>query len=175
MTSSPTGKEERAARNNHGLWFDRQLMGFALFANRPDVAKEVLTSSLLLRVNQQIQPDGKLPEELTRTRALHYTVFALEALAGSAEIGRCFNVDLWRYQSPDGRGMRKAIDFLASYVGRENDFPYKELHPEDTSETFALLRRAQWAYDDGALAVRTETLATRNTDDVVQLLVPSRQ
>jgi len=91
-------------------------------------------------VNQQIQPDGKLPEELGRTRALHYTVFALEALAGSAEIGRCFGVDLWRYQSPDGRGMRKAIDFLAGYVGREKDFPYTELHPEDTGETFALLR-----------------------------------
>jgi hypothetical protein len=175
MAGSPTGKEERAARNNHGLWFDLQLMDFALFAHRPDVTRAVLASSPSLRVNQQIQPDGKLPEELGRTRALHYTVFALEALAGSAEIGRCFGVDLWRYQSPDGRGMRKAIDFLTSYVGREKDFPYTELHPEDTGETFALLRRAQWAYDDRALAERTETLSMRNATDVVQLLIPPLQ
>jgi hypothetical protein len=174
MTGSPTGKEERAARNNHGLWFDYQLMDFALFAHRPDVAAAVL-ASLSLRVNQQIQPDGKLPAELSRTRALHYTAFALEALAGSAELGRCFGVDLWRYQSPDGRGMRKAIDFLASYVGREKDFPYAEPHPEDTGETFALLRRAEWAYDDRALADRTETLSTRNATDVVQLLIPPRR
>ena len=174
MTFSPAGKEERAARNNHGLWFDSQLMDFALFAHRPDVAKAVLVS-LSLRVNQQIQPDGKLPAELSRTRALHYTVFALEALAGSAEISRCFGVDLWRYQSSDGRGMRNAIDFLASYVGREKDFPYAEQHPEDTGETFALLRRAEWAYDDRALAERAETLSTRNATDAVQLLIPPRQ
>jgi hypothetical protein len=71
--------------------------------------------------------------------------------------------------------MRKAIDFVASYVGREKDFPYTELHPEDTGETFALLRRAQWAYGDRALAERTETLSTRNATDVVQLLIPPHQ
>lgn len=174
MTSSPTGKQEQAARNNHGLWFDHQIMEFALFAHRADIAKAVLASSPSVRVAQQIQPDGKLPEELSRTRALHYTVFALEALAGSAEIGRCLGVDLWRYQTPDGRGMRKAIDFLAGYVGREKEFPYPDLHPEDTHETFALLRRAAWAYDDRALSERTETLSTGNAADVVQLLVPAR-
>jgi hypothetical protein len=175
MTSSPTGKEEQAARNNHGLWFDHQLMDFALFAHRPDVAKAVLASSQSSRVDQQIQPDGTLPQELSRTRALHYTVFALEALAGSAELGRCLGVDLWRYQSSDGRGIRKAVNFLASYVGREKEFPYRELHPEDTHETFALLRRAAWAYDDHALSERAETLSERNATDVVQLLVPARQ
>jgi hypothetical protein len=175
MTSSPTGKEEQAARNNHGLWFDHQLIDFALFSHRPDIAKAVLASSQSSRLDQQIQPDGTLPQELSRTRALHYTVFALEALAGSAELGRCFGVDLWRYQSPDGRGMRKAINFLVSYVGRENEFPYKELHPEDTHETFALLRRAAWAYDDHALSERAETLSTSNATDVAQLLIPPRQ
>ena len=175
MTRSPTGQEERAARNNHGLWFDHQLMVFALFAHRPDVAKAVLAASPSLRVDRQIQPDGKLPEELSRTRALHYTVFALEALSGSAEISRCFGFDLWSYQSPDGRGMRKAIDFLASYVGREKEFPYTELHPEDTHGTFALLRRAAWAYGDRALSERAETLSTLNATDVVQLLIPPRQ
>jgi len=174
MTSSPAGKEERAATNNHGLWFDHQLMGFALFAHRPEIAEAALTSSQSLRVDQQSQPDGRLPQELSRTRALHYTVFALEALAGSAEIGRCFGVDLWRYQSSDGRGMRKAIDFLASYVGREKEFPYPELHPDDTHDTFALLRRAAWAYDDQTLSARAETLSTRNATDVVQLLIPPR-
>ncbi|MFL6601525.1 MAG: alginate lyase family protein [Steroidobacteraceae bacterium] len=175
MTSSPTGKQEQAAGNNHGLWFDRQVMEFALFAHRRDVAKAVLAASPGSRVDRQIQPDGKLPEELSRTRALHYTVFALEALAGSAEIGRCFGVDLWRYQSPDGRGMRQAIDFLASYVGREKEFPYTELHPEETHDTFALLRLAAWAYDDHSLSEKAETLSGGNATDLVQLLIPPQR
>ncbi len=36
MMTSPTGKDERDADNNHGLWYDYQLALFSLFARRED-------------------------------------------------------------------------------------------------------------------------------------------
>ncbi|MGH1557471.1 alginate lyase family protein [Caulobacter segnis] len=84
MQIAPTGQQERAARNNHGIWYDYQLATFALFARQPDLARSVLAGVGKGRIDPQIEPDGRLPEEPSRTKALHYSYFALEPLVGMA-------------------------------------------------------------------------------------------
>lgn len=160
MQTAPTGKEERAARNNHGIWYDYQLATFALFARKPDLAKEVLASVGKGRIDPQIAADGKLPEELSRTKALHYSYFALEPLVGMAELGPCVGVDLWGYKGPKGQGIRAAYDYLAQFVGNEKAFPYKDLKPEDaTREALPLYDAAAWAYGDAGLAAKADQIA----------------
>ena len=90
------------------------------------------------RIAQQIEPDGKMPRELERTRALHYSVFALQAAAGIADLARCVGKDVWNSKTADGRGLRVAIDFLLPYVGRESEFPYPDLKREPSEQAFEL-------------------------------------
>jgi hypothetical protein len=162
MLQSPTGRGERDKANNHGIWYDYQLITFALFARRPDIARDVLNAFPEQRLETQIEPDGRMPLELERTRALHYTVFALAAAAGVAEAGRCLGYDIWSYSSADGRGMKKALDFIAPYAGRGADFPYKELEPDETGGMFDLMAHAAWAYGSAPYAAATARLSPLN-------------
>ncbi len=171
MRTDPNGREEQAAANNHGIWFDYQLAGFSLFAHQDAVARQVVAEAGARRIATQVAPNGSLPLELTRTRALHYSYFALEALVGTAQFGRCVDLDLWRYQTADGRGLRAAFDFLAPYVGKEASFPYPELKPEDAaSEALPLFAAAADAYGDKGLADKAATLARRYPAHLNRLL-----
>ena len=162
MRTAPTGKEERAAENNHGLWYDYQLATFALFARQPDLAREVIAAAGKDRIDPQIEADGKMPRELARTKGLHYSYFALEPLVGMAELGPCVGVDLWNYKGPKGQGIRVAYDYLAQFVGAEATFPYKDLKPEEaTREALPLYDLAAWAYGDAGFAAKADFIARR--------------
>jgi hypothetical protein len=174
MMTSATGKEERAADNNHGLWYDYQLALFSLFARREDVARSVV-SAAPLRFAKQIEPDGKMPRELQRTRAFHYSVYALRAAVGVAEVGQCLKIDLWR-EAPQGsalksRGLKAALDFIEPYVGREQEFPYPDLKPGPSEVSFEVFSRAARAYDNADYRRAAATLAHYNPDSEVNLTI----
>lgn len=173
MQSSPTGREERAARNNHGAWYDDQLTAFALFSRQPQLARSVVAAAGDRRLAPQIAADGKLPEELQRTRALHYSYFALEAMIGTAEYGRCVGLDLWRYPAGKDGGIRAALNFLKPYVGRETEFPYPEREPKDAAgEALPLFRLAAWAYGDAGFGETAEKVAAGREKALSSLLIP---
>lgn len=163
LQNGATAKEEQAAQNNHGIWYDYQLATFSLFARRPDLAKATIAGAGKTRIDPQIDPDGKMPKELARTRGLHYSYFALEPLVGMAELGPCVGVDLWGYKGPKGQGIRAALDYLAPYVGEEAAFPYKELKPrEATEEALPLYDLAAAAYGDASFAAKADFIAKKD-------------
>jgi hypothetical protein len=83
------------------------------------------------------------------------------------------DLDLWRYQTADGRGLRATFDFLAPYVGKEASFPYPELKPEEAApEALPLFAAAAAAYGDRALADKVSSLAARYPASPTNLLVP---
>lgn len=45
--SSPQGREEAAAANNHGTAYDAQVIGFALYAGKHEKAREVMETLML--------------------------------------------------------------------------------------------------------------------------------
>ena len=112
LQESPNGRDEAAARNNHGTWYDVQLTAVAFFVGDTGLARRTLEASLQKRITAQIEPDGRQPEELARTRALSYSLFNLEALAQLAALGRHGGVDIWGFQTPDGRGIRRAAAWV---------------------------------------------------------------
>ena len=149
MLTSPTGRQENAAKNNHGIWFDSQITQYALFARRPDIARSVVLAFPAKRIAVQFDPSGKLPAELARTRSLHYSIFALDPAFDVAEMAGCLGYDLWNWRDADGRGLRPATDFIAVWRGRVAAWPYPELRP-DPGEIDALLTRADWAWGRGS-------------------------
>lgn len=154
MMTSRNGRAEDAAKNNHGMWYDSQLVHFALFARRPDIARKVAESFAGRRIAPQIEPDGRMPHELARTRSLHYSAYALTAAYNVADLGRCVGVDLWNAK---GGGLKHATDYLAAYRGQIDRWPHKEIDPSPAVIDNLLLRAAQgwpkagYAVDDGAL------------------------
>ncbi|MEI4506414.1 alginate lyase family protein [Sphingopyxis sp. CCNWLW253] len=148
MLNSPNGKAEGKASNNHGLWYDAQVARFALFARRPDMTRKIVTAFPKVRIAQQVDTSGALPEELARTRSFHYSLYALGAAYTVADSAACLGIDLYRAEEK-GRSLRQATDYVAAYRGRAADWPYKEQGwPADTLD--ALLVRADDAWGPGA-------------------------
>lgn len=173
MATSDIGRQERAATNNHGIYFDAEISEFALYAGMDDAARTVIDRARAGRLALQIAPDGRLPQELERTRSLHYTTWTLTAAFELADLGRCVGVDLWTYRTADGRSLRAATDFLAPYAGRETAWPWPELDKSEADGVYEVLQRAAWAWDEPAYARQAGLLAARYADLDLNLRVPA--
>jgi len=175
MATSPIGREERAALNNHGVYYDALISEFALYAGMDDVARVTAEGAKARRLNPQIAADGSLPLELQRTRSFHYTTWTLTAAFDLADLGRCVGVDLWTYAGPQGQSLRSATDYIAAYAGREQDWPHPELDKSETIGLYEVLLRAGWAWDDAGYAEKARAYAPRNPGSDLLLRIPVRE
>ena len=148
LTTSKIGLGEDAASNNHGTFYDVQAVSLALFVGNTNYAREKLLAAREKRIARQIEPDGKMPRELARTLSFNYSLFNLRAEISLAELGRAAGVDLWHYQSADGRGLLKAIEFMAPYADPNRKWPYQQIHPANLGDLGDVLRRAAVEYPD---------------------------
>jgi len=148
MLDSRNGREEAAAKNNHGTYYDVQVVSYALFVGRSDLAKQVLEQARSKRIAAQIEPDGGQPLELARTKAWGYSNGNLDGLMQLATLGEYVGVDLWNFRTGDGRSIRKALDFLVPIALRETKWKYQELGGVKPESLFPLMRRAASVYRD---------------------------
>ena len=155
LITSENGIDESNEHNNHGTWYDVQVASFALFVGRDSLARVVIEQSKQRRIASQIEPDGCQPHELSRTKSFGYSLMNLTGMFDLATIGEHLGIDLWNFETADGRGIRKALDFLAQEVqgkawNYEQIVPIGEymVNPGDYSDLFTLFRRAELAYGD---------------------------
>ena len=152
MLESKHGRDEAAAKNNHGTFYDVQVVSFALFLGKQSFAKSVLEAVKTKRIAVQIEPDGRQPLELARTRAWSYSVGNLDGLMQLARLGERLDVDLWNYETADGRSIRKALDFLVPFALGEKKWTYQQLGAWPPQMLFPLIRRAASHYGDARFA-----------------------
>lgn len=141
LLESDHGQQERNQHNNHGTMLDAQLVAFALFVGRDEVTKSVLEEVPARRIDMHIEPDGSQPHELERTRSWTYSRYNLTGLMMMAWMARHVGVDLWNYQSEDGRSMRAALDFLVPYATANKTWPYPQLDEHQGAENLLLGRK----------------------------------
>lgn len=127
LVTSPFGKEESAAENNHGTFQDMQIAALALATGDKALAAKTVRAAGKLRIDPQIAADGSQPQELARTRSWHYSTFDLVAYARLAAIGRQVGVDLWGYRGPQGQSLFKAVDYLLPAATGAAAWPHPEL------------------------------------------------
>jgi hypothetical protein len=127
LQQSSIGQDEGRASNNHGTFYDVQVADFALFLNKPGLARDVIRQAQTKRLGRQIMADGSQPLEADRTRGLSYSLFNLEALMDLAVLGEDVQVDLWHYQTQDGRSIRKALDYLLPYAVGEKRWEHQQI------------------------------------------------
>jgi hypothetical protein len=133
LQNDSLGKEEAAARNNHGTWYDAQTATIALFVGQHRLAKQIVEQAKAKRIAKCIEPDGRQLEELDRTKGLHYCVFNLSAMSKLARIGEHVGVDLWRFETDDGRSIRRGLDFLLPFLSGEREWPYEQIEEMSVS------------------------------------------
>lgn len=173
LLTSKNGRGEAKAVNNHGTWYDAQVVAFALFAGNLDVAKRVLAESPAKRIATQIEPDGAQPQELRRTKSFDYSLFNLNALMTLATLGQTVQADLWKYQSPTGGNIRKALDWLVPYTVGGKPWQHQQITKFSPDNLFPLLRRAAIAYHSQEYERMAESLAKNDPANRANLLFPS--
>jgi hypothetical protein len=170
MLESKNGRDESAAKNNHGTWYDVQATSFALFLGKTDLAKSILETAKQKRIATQIEPDGREPLELVRTKAWSYSIGNLDGLMTLAELGGRVGVDLWHYQTADGRGLRRALEYLYPVAAGERKWDYQQLGGVEPQALFPLMRRAAVVYDDEKFRAMLSKIPADSAADRAQLL-----
>jgi hypothetical protein len=85
--------------------------------------------------------------ELRRTNALSYSRLNLIGLAQLATTARWVGVDLWSFETEDGRGIRRALDFIAPYVRPPaKEWTWQQIRPMNHAEFAPAFRAAALAY-----------------------------
>ena len=140
---------EAAAKNNHGTYYDAQVMRVALLLGKKDVARKIAGEAGKKRIASQIAADGTQPLELQRTTSLSYSRFNLEALFDLSILAEHVGVDLWHDQQPGSGGIQKALDFLLPYIDDpKKPWPYKQIKAVEPQEFAGLLLQASRVYQD---------------------------
>ncbi|WP_327685249.1 alginate lyase family protein [Streptomyces sp. NBC_00467] len=127
LVNSPFGKEEAAAKNNHGTFHDMQVAALAVATGDKALARRTVLEARAKRIDPQIAADGSQPQELARTRSWHYSTFDLVAYTRLADIGEKVGVDLWAYRGPQGQSLFKAVDYLLPAATGAAPWPHPEL------------------------------------------------
>jgi hypothetical protein len=110
----------------------------------------------------QIAPNGSQPLELKRTKAWSYSVGNLAGLMALARLGEHVDVDLWRYETKDGRGIRKALNFLAPFGVGDRAWPYQQINGFSPDIFYPMLRLAAAKYPNGPYTVMLAKLPSRS-------------
>jgi hypothetical protein len=151
LRDSDLGRKEGRSPNNQGTWYDVQVVALALATGQSELAQEVLLFSRKRRIGREIELDGSQPEELARTRSWHYCLFNLRAFMQLASLGDRAGVNLWLYTTPDGRSLRKAIDWLIPFAVGQRAWITPEIGGVNRAELWPLVRLAAYRLSDAQL------------------------
>jgi len=123
VTTSKNGIDEREAKNNHGTCWVMQVAAFARLTGNAELFEYCRGRFKNVIVPSQIEKDGSFPQELRRTKPYGYSLFNLEALAAIAQILSTPDDNLWNFQTADGRGIRRAVEFMYPFIKDKKLFP----------------------------------------------------
>lgn len=158
------GKDESNKKNNHGTWYDVQVVSISLFLGKDDLARKVLNEANTKRIALQIEADGKQPLELERTKSWSYSVFNLTALLHLAYLGDNVRTNLWDYKNPKGGSIRKALSYVLPYSLNMAEWKNKQIQKIDVNSLYPLLLLAEKKYDRKIYSGWTKKIFNKKAD-----------
>ncbi len=125
MTTSKNGIQERDAKNNHTTCWVMQVAAFAHLVGDEKLMEFCRERFKTVIVPNQIAVNGSFPEELRRTKPYGYELFNLEAVATLCQILSTPQDNLFTFQTADGRGFRRAMEYMAPFMADKKSWPLK--------------------------------------------------
>jgi hypothetical protein len=126
MTTHKYGVDEMNARNNHAVAFMVQLAAFAKFTADKEKLDLCRKRYKEVFVAGQMAVDGSFPAELRRTKPYGYSIFQLDNMATLCQVLSTSEDNLWTFMLPDGRGIRKAMEYLYPYLQDRSKWPHRQ-------------------------------------------------
>ena len=169
LTDNPLGKDESKEHNNHGTFYDAQVVAYAIFTDKPDLAKKQIEVTKG-RMKTQLEPDGSQPHELARTVSFGYVNMNLYGFFTIARLAEHINVDLWQYKAGEGKNLQNCVDWLVPYLKKEKQWTHKQIKKMSYDDTIKVLKMASKAYSNPAYdALAKKVDAERYNADLGQL------
>jgi hypothetical protein len=125
MITSKNGREEAAAKNNHSVAYWLQAAVFARFTGDEKRLAECRRQFTEVFIPEQMAADGSFPAELARTKPYAYSIFQLDNMVTLCQMLSTPANDLWAFELPDGRSIRKAVAFLFPFLADKSKWPRK--------------------------------------------------
>ena len=141
LITSPNGRKEHAAKNNHGSWYLVQVIALARLLGRDDEARAFAREDFA-RIDWQVATDGQQPLETARTDGLSYSLFNLEAQLRVARLAAPLGVDLWHYPAKGPGGLRQALEYLKPFDAAPEKWPHRQLAKQSPGFLRPLLAEA---------------------------------
>ena len=170
LLTSKNGKDEHAAKNNHGTWYYAQAIDFALFTANKSLAKKLAEESRS-RLDSQLTKEGEQPLELDRTNGLGYSTMNLQGWFDVAKLAEKAGVDLWHYKTPNGSGIRIALDWLLPYATGDKKWTYEQIGEYNKKDIYALMLQAASRFEErNYKALAEQKLDAEINDLIIDLL-----
>ena len=165
MLTSPNGKQEARQHNNHGTYYDLQIVAYSIFAGQTELAKKQLQEVTLRRLDSQLAPDGEQPYEMARTLPWAYCSMNLMGFLELALAGEKIGVDLWDYETPDGASIRKAIEWFFPFLSGEKPWPKPEVTGQRNAKYLAAVLMMGSRYDPAGYKEQLDRMISFTGDD----------
>ena len=121
LTSHPYGQEEMRQENNHGTCWTMQVACFARFVGNETLLQKCSDRYKTVILPLQMDAKGGFPLELKRTKPYAYSIFNLDAMATLCQI-----LNLWEFETQDGKSIKKGIEFMYPYIADKSKWPYQQ-------------------------------------------------
>lgn len=123
------GIDEMNAKNNHGTWWHAQVAAYARLTGDKAVLEKCRQHFTEIILPTQMGKDGSFPLEIERTKPYSYSLFNLDGMATLAWLLTDNEFNGWSFTLPDGRGLRRGIEYIKPYVIDKDKWPF----PKDIS------------------------------------------
>lgn len=152
ITTHPQGIDEMNTNNNHSVCWSVQAATFAKFTGNQEVINLICKLYKEVYLPDQMAADGSFPREIDRTKPYMYSCFIVDNMANLCHILSAKDDNLWEYELADGRGIKKAMDYVTPFIADISKWTYpkdvqyfEEMPP---AMPFLLLAGAAYGRDD---------------------------
>jgi hypothetical protein len=125
LTTSKPGIQEKLTKNNHSTCWAMQVASFAKLCNNKALLDSLRIRYKTVLLPNQMAADGSLPLEMSRTKPYGYSIFNLDAMTMLCQILSAPNDNLWNFETPDGKSIKKGISFLYPFIADKSKWTLK--------------------------------------------------
>jgi len=158
LETSKIGIEEMNAPNNHGVWYDAQLLAYAGLLRDTSLVRTIY-KRVLSRLDKEMDDQGSFPLEMRRTTSLHYSVFILNAYSSLATRFQQLGLNLWKANTASGKSLKKGFDFILPYLLKKQPWTGPQINEFKQAEAIPLLNKAITQYGCAGCADEMKRLA----------------
>ena len=141
---------------------------------KPELARSVINSYSFTRIESHIDSNGMQPLEVVRGFSLHYSLYNIRAFFALATLAESLDIDLWNYKTKAGIGIKDALDYVIPYIGKQDEWPHKDLGRGEYKKWSMLLYQAipKYKFAKYGIALKLSESSTTKSNRYYRLIVP---